>query len=94
MIQCAETILLTVYFISVNMKNEIKLACVVVCQMYRKIQQQAGFIEFAQQHFEEAADLFREGQVDVREVGCVSSHGSPIITARLLMFVIPWFYLK
>ncbi|ESP04691.1 hypothetical protein LOTGIDRAFT_135703 [Lottia gigantea] len=40
-------------------------------KMYRRIQQQAGFIEFTQQHFEEARDLFIKGQVDVREIICL-----------------------
>lgn len=36
--------------------------------MYRRIEQQAGFIEFAQLNFDEARDLFVQGQLDVREV--------------------------
>ena len=36
--------------------------------MYRRIEQQAGFIEFAQLHFDEARDLFIQGQLDAREV--------------------------
>lgn len=40
----------------------------VICQIHKRVQQQAGFIEFAQQNFDEARELFRNGQVDVREV--------------------------
>ncbi|GIY25978.1 transforming growth factor-beta receptor-associated protein 1 [Caerostris darwini] len=41
---------------------------VVCCGVYQKIQQQAGFIEFSLLHFEEAKELFLEGQLDVREL--------------------------
>ncbi|KAL4225569.1 transforming growth factor [Mactra antiquata] len=37
-------------------------------KIFRRIQQQAAFIEFSKRNFEDALDLFREGQVDVREV--------------------------
>ncbi|XP_064600183.1 transforming growth factor-beta receptor-associated protein 1-like [Liolophura sinensis] len=37
-------------------------------RLFRRIQQQAAFIEFSQQHFEEARELFKGGQIDVREV--------------------------
>ncbi|XP_055953561.1 transforming growth factor-beta receptor-associated protein 1-like [Argiope bruennichi] len=36
--------------------------------VYRRIQQQAGFIEFSLLHFDEARELFHEGQLDVREL--------------------------
>ncbi|XP_066123958.1 transforming growth factor-beta receptor-associated protein 1 [Saccopteryx bilineata] len=36
--------------------------------MYRRILQQAGFIQFAQLQFLEAKELFRSGQLDVREL--------------------------
>ncbi|KAM9212646.1 transforming growth factor-beta receptor-associated protein 1 [Dugong dugon] len=36
--------------------------------MYRRILQQAGFIQFAQLQFPEAKELFRSGQLDVREL--------------------------
>ncbi|XP_036309907.1 transforming growth factor-beta receptor-associated protein 1 [Pipistrellus kuhlii] len=36
--------------------------------MYRRILQQAGFIHFAQLQFPEAKELFRSGQLDVREL--------------------------
>nr|XP_017531848.2 transforming growth factor-beta receptor-associated protein 1 isoform X1 [Manis javanica]XP_036875884.1 transforming growth factor-beta receptor-associated protein 1 isoform X1 [Manis javanica] len=36
--------------------------------MYRRILQQAGFIQFAQLQFLEARELFRSGQLDVREL--------------------------
>ncbi|XP_036211271.1 transforming growth factor-beta receptor-associated protein 1 [Myotis myotis] len=36
--------------------------------MYRRILQQAGFIHFAQLQFLEAKELFRSGQLDVREL--------------------------
>ena len=36
--------------------------------MLQRIQQQAGFIEFSLLHFEEAQELFQEGELDVREV--------------------------
>ena len=40
-----------------------------VCvQMYRRIQQQAGFIQFVQKEFEQARALFLESEIDVREV--------------------------
>ncbi|XP_053384249.1 transforming growth factor-beta receptor-associated protein 1-like [Mercenaria mercenaria] len=37
-------------------------------KIYRRIQQQAAFIEFSQRNFDEAQDLFKSGQVDIREV--------------------------
>ncbi|CAH1787439.1 unnamed protein product [Owenia fusiformis] len=37
-------------------------------RMYRRLQQQAGFIEFAQQHFDECRELFKTGRLDVREL--------------------------
>ncbi|KAL5007714.1 hypothetical protein ScPMuIL_016520 [Solemya velum] len=37
-------------------------------RIFRRIQQQAGFIQFSQQHFDEALELFKNGEVDVREV--------------------------
>ena len=37
-------------------------------KMYRRIEQQAGFIEFSQLHFDEARDLFVQGHLDAREV--------------------------
>lgn len=37
-------------------------------KMFRRIQQQAGFIEFAQLNFDEARNLFRSGQLDSREL--------------------------
>ncbi|KAK3103798.1 hypothetical protein FSP39_021971 [Pinctada imbricata] len=40
-------------------------------KIYKRLQQQAAFIEFSQQHFEEAEDLFKAGQLDVREVICL-----------------------
>ncbi|XP_029460709.1 transforming growth factor-beta receptor-associated protein 1 [Rhinatrema bivittatum] len=36
--------------------------------MYRRILQQAGFIQFAQLRFQEAKELFRSGRLDVREL--------------------------
>lgn len=36
--------------------------------MFQRIQQQAGFIELSEFHFEEAQELFQEGELDVREV--------------------------
>ena len=36
--------------------------------MYHRIQQQAAFIEFAACRFEEAHDLFKSSEVDLREV--------------------------
>ena len=36
--------------------------------MFRRIQQQAAFIEFSLQNFDEARELFKSGQVDIREV--------------------------
>jgi hypothetical protein len=36
--------------------------------MYRRIQQQAGFIHFAQKEFDQAKTLFMESEIDVREV--------------------------
>ncbi|KAK6191375.1 hypothetical protein SNE40_003084 [Patella caerulea] len=40
-------------------------------KIYKRIQQQAGFIEFSQQHFDEAQKLFLNGEVDVREIICL-----------------------
>ncbi|KAL3842523.1 hypothetical protein ACJMK2_020527 [Sinanodonta woodiana] len=37
-------------------------------KIYRRFQQQAAFIEFSQQNFDEAKELFKEGKVDVREL--------------------------
>ena len=37
-------------------------------QVFRRIQQQAGFIEFSMQNFDEARELLKNGQVDIREV--------------------------
>ncbi|XP_006818165.1 transforming growth factor-beta receptor-associated protein 1-like, partial [Saccoglossus kowalevskii] len=37
-------------------------------KIYRRIQQQAGFIEFSQLRFKEAAELFKTGALDVREL--------------------------
>ncbi|PRD28681.1 UNVERIFIED_CONTAM: Transforming growth factor-beta receptor-associated protein 1 [Trichonephila clavipes] len=39
-----------------------------VSKVYQRIQQQAGFIEFSLLHFEEARELFHDGQLDVREL--------------------------
>ena len=39
-------------------------------QVFRRIQQQAAFIEFSLQNFDEARELFKSGQVDIREVLC------------------------
>ena len=36
--------------------------------MYRKIQQQSAFIEFARMNFNDARDLFKESGLDIREV--------------------------
>jgi len=36
--------------------------------MCRRIEQQAGFVEFSQLHFNEARELFLQGHLDVREV--------------------------
>uniref|UniRef100_A0A2K6S9U2 CNH domain-containing protein n=1 Tax=Saimiri boliviensis boliviensis TaxID=39432 RepID=A0A2K6S9U2_SAIBB len=41
--------------------------------MYRRILQQAGFIQFAQLRFLEAKELFRSGQLDVRELISLSA---------------------
>lgn len=37
-------------------------------QIYKRFQQQAAFIEFSQQKFEEALELFKSGETDAREV--------------------------
>jgi len=37
--------------------------------MCHRIEQQAGFVEFSQLHFNEARELFLQGRLDVREVG-------------------------
>ncbi|KAG8197505.1 hypothetical protein JTE90_007243 [Oedothorax gibbosus] len=36
--------------------------------VYQRIQQQAGFIEFSLLHFDEARELFHDGQLDAREL--------------------------
>src|SRR6218665_2536443 len=58
-------------FIFILLKEVVFVVVVVVVAfyMFRRIQQQAGFIEFAQLNFEEASNLFRSGQLDSREVG-------------------------
>eukprot|EP00057_Strongylocentrotus_purpuratus_P012789 XP_011667263.1 PREDICTED: transforming growth factor-beta receptor-associated protein 1 [Strongylocentrotus purpuratus] len=38
-------------------------------QMYNRIQQQAGFIQFAQLNFADSMELFKEAKLDVRETG-------------------------
>ena len=38
-------------------------------QIFKRFQKQAAFIEFSEGHLEEAMDLFKDSQVDVREVG-------------------------
>ncbi|XP_074660647.1 transforming growth factor-beta receptor-associated protein 1-like [Tubulanus polymorphus] len=37
-------------------------------KLYKRIQQQAGFIEFCERHFDEATELFISGKIDVREI--------------------------
>ena len=45
------------------------IGTVTLCfQIFRRIQQQAGFIEFSMQNFDEASELLKNGQVDIREV--------------------------
>lgn len=39
-----------------------------VLQIYKRFQQQAAFIEFSEGHLEEAMELFKNCQIDVREV--------------------------
>ncbi|CAL1541537.1 unnamed protein product [Lymnaea stagnalis] len=46
-------------------------------KMFKRIQQQAGFIEFSRQQFEEASQLFKESAMDVREVICLYPHYLP-----------------
>ncbi|KAK7098537.1 transforming growth factor-beta receptor-associated protein 1-like [Littorina saxatilis] len=46
-------------------------------KMYRRIQQQAGFIQFAQKEFEQARTLFLESEIDVRELISVYPHLLP-----------------
>jgi len=36
--------------------------------MCHRIEQQAGFVEFSQLHFNEAQELFLQGHLDVQEV--------------------------
>ena len=36
--------------------------------MFKRIQQQAAFIEFAEKNFDEAGQLFKESAIDIREV--------------------------
>ena len=43
---------------------------IILFQVFRRIQQQAAFIEFSLQNFDEARELFKSGQVDIREVLC------------------------
>nr|XP_054757088.1 transforming growth factor-beta receptor-associated protein 1-like [Lytechinus pictus] len=40
-------------------------------QMYNRIQQQAGFIQFAQLNFADSMELFKEAKLDVRELICL-----------------------
>ena len=46
--------------------------------MYQRIQQQAGFIEFAELRFDDTRELFREGGLDVREVSMVTTWRGPL----------------
>ncbi|XP_005106604.1 transforming growth factor-beta receptor-associated protein 1 [Aplysia californica] len=46
-------------------------------KMFKRIQQQAAFIEFCQQHFEEAGQLFRDSGIDVREIISLYPHVLP-----------------
>ncbi|BFZ03909.1 hypothetical protein BsWGS_06947 [Bradybaena similaris] len=46
-------------------------------KMFKRIQQQAAFIEFSQQHLEEAGQLFQEGAIDVREIISLYPHYLP-----------------
>ncbi|CAG5123927.1 unnamed protein product [Candidula unifasciata] len=49
-------------------------------KMFKRIQQQAAFIEFSQQRFEEASQLFQESAVDVREIISLYPHYLPANT--------------
>ncbi|KAH9518827.1 transforming growth factor, beta receptor associated protein 1 [Bulinus truncatus] len=49
-------------------------------KMFKRIQQQAAFIEFSRQQFEEAIQLFKESSVDVREIICLYPHYLPANT--------------
>ena len=40
--------------------------------MFERIQQQAGFVELTEMHFDEATSLFLAGKLDAREVGNMS----------------------
>ena len=52
-----------------------------VCvQMYWRIQQQAGFIQFVQKEFEQARALFLESEIDVREVSPLSSFHRALVS--------------
>ena len=46
--------------------------------MYQRIQQQAGFIEFAELRFDDTRELFREGGLDVREVSMFTTWRGPL----------------
>lgn len=48
-----------------------------IFQVFQRIQQQAGFIEFAELHFDEALELFRNGGLDVREVSFLHNAFTP-----------------
>ncbi|CAE1177010.1 VPS3 [Acanthosepion pharaonis] len=52
----------------VNNANRTGLAKDKFQKMLSRIQQQAGFIEFSLGHFDEARELFRKGEVDVKEL--------------------------
>ncbi|XP_055901147.1 transforming growth factor-beta receptor-associated protein 1-like [Biomphalaria glabrata] len=46
-------------------------------KMFKTIQQQAAFIEFSRQQFDEASQLFKESSIDVREIICLYPHYLP-----------------
>ena len=50
--------------------KELFITMIILFQVFRRIQQQAAFIEFSLQNFDEARELFKSGQVDIREVLC------------------------
>ena len=53
--------------------------------MMLRIQQQSGFIELGEFHFDEAGQLFRDGQLDVREVRMESM-------SQMLWFIYTYIY--
>ena len=56
--------------------------------MFRRIQQEGGFVEFARENFPQAKELFLMSGLDVREVSGINE--SPIVSLSVVGFL-TWF---